>query len=43
MQNEYIDLPINIQQTPRSLLQKSEAYKVPEKPGDAANQLLKTL
>lgn len=43
MQNEYIDLPINIQQTPKQVLEKAPAYKVPESPEDAADQLLKTL
>lgn len=32
MQNEYIDLPINVQETPKQLLEKSEPYKVPQNP-----------
>jgi hypothetical protein len=30
MQNEYIDLPINVQETPKQLLEKSEPFKVPQ-------------
>lgn len=30
MQNEYIDLPINIQETPKILLEKAAPVKVPE-------------
>ena len=29
MQNEYIDLPVNIQETPKNLLDKAPVYKVP--------------
>ncbi len=29
MQNEYIDLPIILQETPKNLLDKAPAYKVP--------------
>jgi uncharacterized protein YjfI (DUF2170 family) len=43
MQNEYIDLPINIQETPKQLLEKAPVYKVPEKADEAAHQILKTL
>lgn len=43
MQNDYIDLPINIQETPKHLLEKAPLYKVAAKPEDAANDLLKSL
>ena len=39
MQNEYIDLPINIQDTPEYVLEKAEPYKPPEDPNEAASDL----
>ena len=43
MQNEYIDLPINIQDTPEYLLEKAEPYKPAEDSNDAASDVLKNL
>lgn len=43
MQNEYIDLPINIQDTPEYLLEKAEPYKVLPDSNEAANDILKNL
>ena len=43
MQNEYIDLPINIQDTPEYVLEKAEPYKPLEDPNEAASDLLKNL
>lgn len=43
MQNEYIDLPINIQDTPEYILEKAEAYKPHEDSNEAVNDVLKNL
>jgi hypothetical protein len=43
MQNDYIDLPINLQETPKHLLEKCEPVNFPEDPNEAVDKLLKKL